>query len=63
MKDLFYLFLYYPQIVSLNLFLQTMVIEIIFNNKIQILSSKIIHILTHTHTYNNLCTLLKEIYE
>jgi len=63
MKDLFYLFLYYPQIVCLNLFLQIMVIEIIFNNKIQILSSEIIHIFTHTHTYNNLCTLLKEIYE
>jgi len=55
MKDLFYLFLYYPQIVCVNFFFQRMVIEILFKKKIQILSSKIIHIFTHTHTHIIIC--------
>jgi len=38
-----------------------MVIEILFNNKINFFSFEIIH--NFTHTQNNLCTLLKEIYE
>jgi hypothetical protein len=53
MKDLFYLFSYYPQIMCLNLFFQRMVIEILFNNKFQFFSFEIIHIFTHTHTHTH----------
>jgi hypothetical protein len=48
MKDIFYLFLYYPQFMCLIFFPQRMVIEILFNNKIQVFSFE---------------TLLKEIYD
>ncbi len=43
MKDVFYLFIYQPQrffhlqIMGLNFFFQRMVIEMLFNNKIQII--------------------------
>jgi hypothetical protein len=55
MKDIFYLFLNYPQrffhlqIMHLSFFFQRMVIEILFNHKIQFFSFEIIHIFTHTH--------------
>jgi len=53
MKDIFYLFLYYPQrffhlqIMCLIFFPQRMVIEILFNNKIQNFFFEIIHIFTY----------------
>jgi hypothetical protein len=56
MKDIFYLFLYYPQrffhlqIICLNFFFQRMVIEILFNKRIQFFSFEKIHTHTHTHT-------------
>jgi hypothetical protein len=75
MKNRSYLFLHHPQrifhlqIMHLKFFFQIMVIEILFNKKIQkiLFSNEFTHTYTHNNNgnnnNNNLCTLLKEIYE
>jgi len=60
MKDIFYLSLYYPQIMCLNFFPQRMLFEIVFNKNSSFFL-EIIHIFTYI--YNFLGTLLKEIHE